>query len=105
MGQTNILIAQQAESPSSGRFTALGFYLLTSIFFVVIGMIQFAFILHLYHINEKHLLQTKRNGVKCSIEEISLKIKRKNEKRLFNLRRIDTIALNVVASSFIIFNI
>lgn len=68
-------------------------------------MIQFAFILHLYHLNEKSILQTKRNGVKCSIEEVSLKIKRKYEKHLFNLRRIDNIALNVVASSFIIFNV
>ena len=68
-------------------------------------MIQFAFILHLYHLNEKNLLHTRRNGVKCSIEEKSFKITKAKEKHIFDVRRIDNIALNVVASSFIVFNI
>ena len=68
-------------------------------------MIQFAFILHLYHINEKNYLQKRRNGIKCSLEEKSLKILKAKEKHIFDIRKIDNIAFNVVVSSFIIFNI
>merc|ERR1712088_1027336 len=52
---TNILIAQQAESPSSGKFTALGIYLLTSLIFIVAAFIEFAFILLLQQRNDKQL--------------------------------------------------
>ena len=68
-------------------------------------MIQFAFVLHLYHLNEKHVIQTKRNGLRCSIEEKTLNIKRVKDKRIFDVRRIDQIALNVVGSSFLLFNV
>ena len=90
----------QAESPASGRFTALGFYLLTSMFFVVIGIIQFAYIIHLCHIKKK-----RRYGVKGSRKEKSLKIRKANEIHIFDIRKVDNIAFKFVVSSFIIFNI
>ena len=45
----------QAESPSSGRFTALGVYLLTSLFIVVAGFLEFAFILFLKQHHQKQV--------------------------------------------------
>ena len=43
----------QAESPSSGKFTAIGIYLLTCLFFVVAGFIEFAIVLQLQRYNDE----------------------------------------------------
>ena len=69
-------IAFQAESPSSGKFTAIGIYLLTCLFFVVAGFIEFAIVLQLQRFNEK-VTKTKspikdnsiNNFERCEVKE------------------------------------
>ena len=50
----------QAESPSSGKFTALGIYLLTNLIFIVGAFIEFAFILLLQQHNEQQVQRQKQ---------------------------------------------
>ena len=103
------MIFIQAASPSSGRFTALGFYLLISIFFVVIGMIQFAFVLHLHQYNQKELFEDKGKRRKSLKKNLlwydNVGYVSQNENRKFNIRKIDNIAFNVVGTLFIVFNL
>ena len=46
----------QAESPSSGKFTAIAFYLLASLLFLVCAFIESIFVLHLHQSNETQLM-------------------------------------------------
>ena len=46
----------QAASPSAGQFTALGIYLLTCLFVVVVAMIEFAVLLNMRRICEHKVL-------------------------------------------------
>ena len=117
----------QAESPSSGRFTALGVYLLTSLFIVVAGFLEFAFILFLKkHYqkqvkNERELLKCKNyrngkaNGNNANEDEIlidpqiiiqncwanNIEISNDTSERI---RKIDTIALFIFGVFFFLFN-
>ena len=108
----------QAESPSSGKFTAIGVYLLTCLFFVVAGFIEFAFVLQLQQYNEKHLRRRKSskkfegyrygnprsccnyNSGRNEIEEIYF-----IKTPVFNVRKIDIIAFCVVGMLFLFFNV
>ena len=67
-------------------------------------MVQFAFILCLYHSNEKHFMKSKRRCLKCNQEDANSNIATK-ERSPFNLRKIDQIGLIVVGLSFVIFNV
>ena len=46
------IIVFQAESPSAGGFTAIGFYLLTSLFFLTAAFIESIYIISLHHANK-----------------------------------------------------
>ena len=50
------IMSFQAESPSSGKFTALSFYLVTSLLFLVGVFIESIFMLHLQQTNEERAL-------------------------------------------------
>ena len=101
----------QVESPSSGEFTALGIYLLTSLFLVVASFIEFIFVLHLHQRNEKHLQKQKElRSWRLSIAKISPK---ENEttmfynygKPLFNISKIDRLAFTIGVAFFFLFNV
>ena len=101
----------QVESPSSREFTALGIYLLTSLFLIVASFIEFSFVLHLHQRNEKHLQKQKefRSWMLC-IAKISPK---ENEnsmfynygKPLFNISKIDRLAFTFGVVFFFLFNV
>ena len=109
----------QAESPSSGRFTALGVYLLTSLIFIVVGFLEFAFMLLLQQQKEKQLQKQRRklsklmewkdywNGAAKSTEIGDIGI----ENDMCSIRRpsaiirqIDVIGFFVFGALYILFN-
>ena len=114
----------QANSPSSGTFTALGIYMLASLFFVVIGLIQFSSVLHFHQCNQ--VLQKKKkkaqdedmNGVNLknqteSVFDNELISKDYGEFQFYNatgpsseynIRKIDRAAFYVTGLLFLIFN-
>merc|ERR1712038_647387 len=49
---TNLFISEQAESPTSRHMTALGIFLLSSLFFVLMGMAELAVLLFLLRRSE-----------------------------------------------------
>lgn len=100
----------QAESPSSGQFTALGIYLLASLFFVVLGLVEFACVLYLHQCNEKHLRKSlppsqRKVNVSTVCPNENGSIVYKNGKPIFDILEIDRIAFMVVGALFCIFNI
>ena len=104
----------QAESPSSGKFTALGVYLLASLFFVVAGFIEFAFVLQLERYNEKSQAPPMKKIIKNGkINSIDLTLTDNTEnstmaphhgKQRFDLRKIDQYAFLIGGVSFLLFN-
>ena len=105
----------QKESPSSGKFTALGVYLLTSLFFVVTAFVEFAFVLYLNHQNEKQVEihanaieanNEKKNGVQENVNHLSNGIPLVfSKKRRFDIKKIDLIAFIIGVMIYITFNI
>ena len=121
------LYSFQVESPSSGEFTALGIYLLTSLFLIVASFIEFFFVLHFHQRNEKHLQKQKelrswkyhvnwsRNsgenqGNICYIVTISPKANENTMfynygEPLFNISKIDRLAFTFGVVLFFLFNV
>lgn len=105
-----IFLLFQAESPSSGQFTALGIYLLASLFFVVLGLVEFACVLYLHQCNERYIRklippsQRKVNVVTISPNENG-SIVYKDGKPVFDILRIDRVAFVAVGALFLIFNV
>ena len=107
----------QKESPSSGKFTALGVYLLTSLFFVVAGFIEFAFVLHLHHINEQQLQKQKATSKckgcsndKAASDHIVNNFVSNNKPGLvtnvmFDIKKIDIIAFVIGLVLYFLFNV
>ena len=101
----------QEQSPSSGTITALGIYILASLFFVVIGWIEFAVVLYLNRCN-KDLKQkethSQENDFKLEAflanKTASVEFLGKDE-TLFNIRRIDKAALYCNTFIFLLFNL
>ena len=92
--RTLINIIFQAESPSSGKFTAIGIYLLACLFFVVAGFVEFAIVLQLQrYYNQakktnspiKEKLSIKENGITNSEEKCQMKELGKESELLMNL--------------------
>ena len=102
-------ITFQAESPSAGQITALGVYLLASLFFVVIGLMEFACVLYLHQYNERHLTipfesyQRKMNHVNQSQNDNGSMVYL-NGKPTFDILAIDRLAFAVVGTFFLLFN-
>ena len=114
----------QAESPSSGKFTALSFYLVTSLLFLVGVFIESIFMLHLQQTNEErtmiqfYLLKWKSTIRKRSNNNLSNdNSSRKYSNNSFNgdisdvryrnvdIKRVDFYAFCISGSFFFVFNI
>ena len=103
-------ISFQGESPSSGKFTALGFYLLASLFFVVSNFVEFAIVLYLCQCNEKKCnrkLQSFKkkpniNNGTANENEISCIY---GSKPTYDVRSIDRVSFAVASLLFLLFNI
>ena len=92
-------------------------YLLTSLFFVVAAFVEFAFVLHLHHQNERHMQSQKPSVHKCdgcsngkTTSEQNVNNDRSNEKtnsfRLkYDIKKIDVVAFIVGAVFYVVFNI
>ena len=110
----------QRESPSPGKITALGIYLIASLFFVVIGFIEFAFILHLIQRNEKQQDSNQSSESTCKTDDtdkaalellmvnnIKYTTKDKNilVKPKYDVKKIDFIAFEVGTFLYVLFNV
>ena len=114
----------QAESPSSGKFTALSFYLVTSLLFLVGVFIESIFMLHLQQTNEErtmiqfYLLKWKSTIRKRSNNNLSSNnSSRKYSNNSFNgdisdvryrnvdIKKVDFYAFCISGSFFSVFNI
>jgi len=112
---TNILIAQQAESPSSGKFTALGMYLLASLFFVVAAFIEFACVLQMERYNgvaqiiSGETTRLLKNGDITTTTIVQQDYDKRSNSNIdqprFDLRKIDRIAFVVGGLMFLLFNL
>ena len=118
----------QAESPSSGKFTALSFYLVTSLLFLVSVFIESIFMLHLQQTNEeRELIQKyrlkrkslirKRPNNNLSSDKSSRKYSNNSLNgdksvdryvayyRDVNIKKVDFYAFCISGSFFFVFNI
>ena len=112
----------QAESPSSGGFTAIGFYLLVSLFFLTSAFIESIYAIYLvqrkkkYRLLEKSVTKWKRqidtnntgNSEWNSTMEAPQKSDPKEEHAKsyeVDIQRIDFYAFIISSCSFLIFNI
>ena len=101
----------QEQSPSSGTITALGIYILASLYFVVIGWIEFAVVLYLNRCNieiKQKETHAQENDFKpetvLANKTASVEFLGKDE-TLFNLRRIENVALYCNIFIFLLFNL
>ena len=101
----------QANSPSSGTFTALGIYMLASLFFVVLGLVQFSFVLHLHQRNtirerkKNRLHQEDVNGERLIPKEhTDLPFCKAVGPSQYNIRKIDRAAFYITGLLFLLFN-
>ena len=101
----------QANSPSSGTFTALGLYMLASLFFVVIGLIQFSCVLHFHQCNSIRQRKKRKsreedmNGdTLMPREDGSHPFYNATGPSQYNIRKIDRAAFYVTGLLFLIFN-
>ena len=91
--------------------------MLTSLFFVVAGFIEFAFVLHLHHQNEKQW-QKQKTTTKCNEctndkstpgSNINNLVSSKKACRVtnvkFNIKKIDLIAFVIGAVLYFLFNV
>ena len=108
----------QAESPSAGGFTAIGFYLLSSLFFLTAAFIESIYIISLHQSNKSRYqisLNNKRfrkkkeehNGITKSNNQELSSPPDLNEiyKDRFDIQKIDYYAFVFSGISFFIFNI
>ena len=94
--------------------------MLTSLFFVVAGFLEFAFVLQLHRHNEKEAIDknnmetTTRNGLLTVMDEpqkenpestSNMNIISSEEKKKLSIRKIDFIAFVVGLSLFLLFNV
>ena len=106
----------QAESPSSGKFTALALYLVTCLLFLVGVFIESIFILHEQQGNEENMEREliiakwklaagkiSNNVLKAdkSVQTNTTKTKKMNT----NIKKIDIYAFIISAAMFFVFNI
>ena len=84
--------------------------MLTSLFFVVAGFIESAFVLHLYESNQKHLMmQQAVNNLlakrKNEMENLSKKESGNPIKPKYNVQKIDLVAFSVGVLLVVLFNV
>ena len=118
----------QAESPSSGKFTALSFYLVTSLLFLVSVFIESIFMLHLQQTNEERALiqnclskwkstinkrsdnnlssdkSARKYSINSSNGDVSVE-RHVAHYRDVNIKKIDFYAFCISGSFFFVFNI
>ena len=122
------IMSFQAESPSSGKFTALSFYLVTSLLFLVGVFIESIFMLHLQQTNEERaLIQNylskwksligKRSNKNLSNDKSARKYSNNSlngdisvhryvaHYRDVNIKKVDFYAFCISGSFFFVFNI
>ena len=104
----------QAESPSSGKFTAIAFYLLASLLFLVCSFIESIFVLHLHQSNETQLMLqhsiakwklTTRRAVENKQENNQREETNNYIYQVVNIQKIDIAAFVVSGLLFLIFNV
>ena len=109
---TSTYVLFQRESPSSGKFTALGVYSLACLFFVVADFVQFAFSLYFFQYNErKRNARPKSTPRKKPILKMRRTLKRDKKSSscdvndLFNVIQIDRASSVVAILLFSLFNL
>ena len=110
----------QAESPSSGGFTAIGFYLLTSLFFLTFAFIESICVIYLLQREKKYRVMDdtvtkwkrsiKTNNARISNTKVSSSQRPAQKQKclqhhVVDIQRIDFYAFIVSALSFLVFNV
>ena len=97
-----ISFAFQAESPTSGTFTALGIYLCSCMLFVVAAFIEFAVLLVLQNSYDTR----RRQRARMRFNKVNRKAQENYDEEFPNvIYKIDMVSLFVIAFIFALFNL
>ena len=84
--------------------------MLASLFFVVLGLVEFACVLYLHQCNERHIRKSippcqRKMNIVCISKNDNGSIVNKDGDPIFDILQIDRIAFVVVGAFFFVFNI